>query len=521
MRTRSLLLALVLAVPAGSPAQPAAVPVAAFVSQVGTTPTPGPPPAARLEPRPRGQTATLRQDLSAVLAAPLLARSHWSVLVKSLDRGDLLFEHNPAKLVLPASNMKVLTMASAAERLGWDFRFETTLESAAPIVEGVLEGDLILRGGGDPSIALRDDVGPRVFDDWTRQLREAGVARIAGRVVGDDDALDDIELGEGWSWDDLSYAYSGPVTALLYNEALVRITAAPGAAPGAPAVIQVVPAGDHDLNIVHLVTTGPAGSAATLSLRRPLGALHLTVTGSVPLDAVEPSSLSAAVGNPTLFFARALRSALVARGVAVDLDGVDKDALSENDPARQTPPTRVLARHVSAPLSEIGRTFMKVSQNLYGELFVKTMGRHAGEGTTARGQAAIRETLDAWGIPRDSYVLADGSGLSRLNFVSAEAVVAILERMYRDPRHREPFMHTLPIGGKDGTLRLRLRAAWTEGRVHAKTGSISTTRALSGYVITRGGETLVFSIIANNFTLPAWRVERIIDLLVEILARQD
>lgn len=521
MRTACLLLAWLLTVPGPSPAQLAALPAEATVPQASPAATLPQRTAAQLTPRPRGATAALREDLSAVLAAPLLARSHWSVQVKSVDHGDLLFEHQPSKLVLPASNMKVFTMATAAERLGWDFRFETTLETSASIVEGVLEGDLIVRGGGDPSIGLRDDVAPRVFDECARQLRDAGVGRIAGRIVGDDDALDDVELGEGWSWDDLAYAYSGRVTALLYNEGLVHILVRPGTRAGEPAIVEVVPPVDHDLNITSLVSTGAAGSAVSLRLQRPLGSLDLAVIGSVPVEAAEPSAVRAAVDNPTLFFARTLRSALVARGIEVEMDGVDKDTLTEDDPARRTLPARVLARHLSAPLSETGRTFMKVSQNLYGELFVKAMGRQAGQGTTEGGQAAMRETLDAWGIPQDSYVLADGSGLSRLNFVSAEAIVAILERMYRDPRHREPFMQTLPIAGKDGTLRLRLSAAWTESRVRAKTGSISNTRALSGYVNTRGGETLVFSIIANNFTLPAWRVERVIDLLVEILARQN
>jgi serine-type D-Ala-D-Ala carboxypeptidase/endopeptidase (penicillin-binding protein 4) len=521
MRAACLLLGLSLLLPASSPAQPAA-PAAAAPGPPGTSSVgPAQPASTPLRPRPRGQTAALRQDLSAVLATPLLARSHWSVLVTSLDRGDVLFEHHPGKLVLPASNMKVFTMAAAADRLGWNFRFETTLESAAPIVDGVLQGDLIVRGSGDPSIALRDDVAPRVFDEWARQLREVGVTRVAGRIVGDDDALDDVRLGQGWSWDDLAYAYSGPVTALLYNEALVRLTVRPGPVPGGPALLEVEPPADHDLNVRNLVVTGAAGSEGSLELRRALGSLDLDVVGRVPLDAVEPQTRTASVGNPTLFFANALRSALLARGIEVDGSGVGKDQLPDDELARSAPPTRVLARHISATLSEIGRTFMKVSQNLYGELLVKTMGRQAGTATTAGGQEAMRETLDRWGIPPDSYVLADGSGLSRLNFVSAEATVAVLERMYRDTRHREPFMQTLPIAGQDGTLRSRLRASWTEGRVRAKTGSIAHTRALAGYVTTRAGETLAFSIIANNFTLPAWRVERIIDLLVEILARQD
>ena len=463
--------------------------------------------------------AELRQDLSAVLSAPLLSRSHWSILVKSLDRGDVIFEHNSRKLVMPASNMKIVTMAAAAGRLGWDHRFETTLESAAPVVNGVLQGDLVIRGGGDPSFGTRDDVAAKAFDEWAAQLRAAGVRAVDGRIIGSDEALDDEELGNGWSWDDLAYGYSAPVTGLVYNESLIRINARPGVRPGDPASIDVTPDGDHGLTIVNRVTTGGAGEPESLDARRAPGSDVLEIVGRVPAASDRVATLTASVGNPTLFFARAVRSALIARGFEVTGEAADADALSPGDPARRSNTLTVLARHRSAPLTEIGRTFMKVSQNLYGELLVKAVGRAAGAGTTARGQQAIRETLGAWGVPEDSYILADGSGLSRMNFVSAEALVRILEHVHADASRRDAFLQALPIGGQDGTLRNRLRASWTAGNVHAKTGSIANARALSGYVKTRGGETLAFSIIANNFSLPAWRIERVIDLLVEILAR--
>jgi D-alanyl-D-alanine carboxypeptidase/D-alanyl-D-alanine-endopeptidase (penicillin-binding protein 4) len=225
------------------------------------------------------------------------------------------------------------------------------------------------------------------------------------------------------------------------------------------------------------------------------------------------------VENPTLFFARALRRALMTRGIPVRGPAADRDDLATDDPARLATSLRVLATHDSAPLSEVGRTFLKVSQNLYGELLVKKLGERGGAGTTSRGQQVIRETLDGWKVPPDSYILADGSGLSRMNFVSAEALVNILEHLHADPVQRQGFLHALPVGGEDGTLRNRLKAAWTIGHVHAKTGSLTGARALSGYVTNRRGETFVFSIVANNFSLPAWRIERVIDLMVEIIAR--
>jgi D-alanyl-D-alanine carboxypeptidase/D-alanyl-D-alanine-endopeptidase (penicillin-binding protein 4) len=463
--------------------------------------------------------ATVRQDLATVLSAPLLARSHWSILIKSLDDGQVLFEHNARKLVMPASNMKILTMATAAERLGWGYRFETTLESTAPIVNGVLDGDLVVRGSGDPTISYRDVVAVKTFDEWAQQLNAAGISGISGRIIGCDDALDDEELGNGWSWDDLAYGYAAPITGLVFNESLVRINARPGIAPADPAVIEVVPDGDHGLTIVNHVTTGLSDEPANLDLKRLNGDSTLELVGRVPLASQRTATLTASVVNPTQFFARAVKSALIARGFSISGDAVDMDALAANDPARQLALPNVLARHRSAPLSEIGRTFMKVSQNLYGELLVKAIGRSAGAGTTARGQQAIRETLDGWGVPSDSYILADGSGLSRMNFVSAEAVMKILEKMHGDPKHRASFFEALPVGAQDGTLRSRLHASWTAGNVHAKTGSIANARALSGYARSRSGETIAFSIIANNFSLPAWRIERVIDLMVEILAR--
>jgi D-alanyl-D-alanine carboxypeptidase/D-alanyl-D-alanine-endopeptidase (penicillin-binding protein 4) len=449
----------------------------------------------------------------------VLARSHWSILVRSIDRHDLLFAHHPCNLVMPASNMKILTMAAAAERLGWGYRFETTLETAAPVHAGILQGDLLVRGGGDPSIALRDDVAARTFDEWAEQLASAGIHRIEGRILGDDGAFEDEELGAGWAWDDLAYGYSAPSSALVYNESLVRITLRPGGAPGDSAAMDVAPARDHGLAIVNRVTTGAPEAELSLDVRRERGSSRLVIEGVVPAGVEDPATFTAAVDNPTIFFARSLASALLARGFGVAGRAADCDALAPDDRAcLQT--TRVVARHLSAPLSELGRTFMKVSQNLYGELFVKAVGRAAGEGTAERGHEAIRQTLDSWGVPPDSYILADGSGLSRLNYVSAEAVVAVLERVYADATHRGAFLQALPIGGRDGTLRNRLRASWTEGRVHAKTGSISNARALSGYLTTRSGEHLVFSIVANNYSVPGWRIEGVIDLLVEILARQ-
>jgi PBP4 family serine-type D-alanyl-D-alanine carboxypeptidase len=180
----------------------------------------------------------------------------------------------------------------------------------------------------------------------------------------------------------------------------------------------------------------------------------------------------------------------------------------------------VLVESLSPPLREIATTMMKVSQNLYAETLLKAIGaaKSNGTGSTEAGVAATRDIFTAWNIQPGGYVQADGSGLSRYDFVTAEMIVTLLERMYKDPRHHDAFVATLPIAGRDGTISTRLKNTRAEANAAAKTGSISNVRALSGFVRTRDGEMLAFSVLANSFTVPAATVNWIADLAVERLS---
>jgi PBP4 family serine-type D-alanyl-D-alanine carboxypeptidase len=227
-------------------------------------------------------------------------------------------------------------------------------------------------------------------------------------------------------------------------------------------------------------------------------------------------SRDVAVANPALFFAHSLLNALVERGIAVR--GLPKELRDGKTPIAALP-RQTLVTTESPPLRDIATTMMKVSQNLYAETLLKAAGAaKSGVGTTENGRDAARAIFSGWNILPGSYVLADGSGLSRYDYVTPEMLIALLERLHADPRHRDAFVATLPIAGKDGTISTRMRATRAEANAIAKTGSISNVRALSGYVRTRDGELLAFSILANNFTIPAATVNWIADLAVETLA---
>jgi D-alanyl-D-alanine carboxypeptidase/D-alanyl-D-alanine-endopeptidase (penicillin-binding protein 4) len=446
-----------------------------------------------------------------------MARGTWGVDIRSLDSGERLYALNDGRLMMPASNMKIVTLAAAVDVLGWDHKFTTTLETSAAVGNGALAGDLIVRGGGDPTINARNGRAAAVLDDWAAALRAAGIARIDGRIVGDDQQFDDAGIGPGWAWDYLQYGYAAPVGALQFNENLATLTIRPAAREGDPAIVTL--AASAGLTTITRVATAAAGSPATVDYRRRLNQPLLEVSGAIAADSA-PLERTVAVVNPTVFFAQSVKDGLIARGIdvtgpAVDLDDVAAE-LSATISTRRT-----LVTTTSPPLRDIATVLMKVSQNLYAETLVKAVGAaKGGLGTFEGGLNAVRSSLASWGVPGDGYVNADGSGLSRYNYLTPSTIVSILEREYKDERLRAPFMAALPIAGKDGegTMATRMRKTRAEGNAIAKTGSISNVRALSGYVKSRDGEMLVFSIIANDFVIPAATVNWIADLAVEHLA---
>ena len=464
---------------------------------------------------PRDPVEQLKLNLSAVFDAGQFERSFWSVLVRGADAETDVYSLNSGKLMMPGSAMKIVTLAAAAEVLGWDHRFETRIVSTAPLDEGVLRGDLVVVGGGDPSISERSDT-PGTLRDIARQLRATGLTRIEGGVIGDDDLFDDTGYGDGWTLDNLPYGYSAAVSALEYNEGSVDLVIRAGAAAGDPVVIQVRPDGSG-LQIDNQLITVDESGTGRLTLHRLPGSSHVVARGQIP--AKSPAfARTASVDNPSRFFARAFRNALVAEDIHVSGDAIDIDDFLAKPDLRAA---QTLLLHQSPPLRQLAATMMRVSQNQYAEMLLRSLGASAAgtSGVTgAAGAQRVRSVLRDWNITDDSYVIADGSGLSRYNYVTSDTLVRILQRMHVDPKHSFIFGATLPLTGRDGTLSKRLAGTPAEGKVRAKTGTVDNVRAIAGYVDTAGGETLVFSIIANNFTMSTSAIDAAADKALVHLA---
>ncbi len=455
----------------------------------------------------------LREDFTALFETPQFDHTLWGIAVRSLDRGEDLYRINDKKLVMPASNMKAVTLAAIAEQLGWDYQFETQLLTHAAIEDGILLGDLIVRSNGDPSFNRLHGDPVEIFTAWADELKQLGVNIIEGNIVGDDNAFDESTLGAGWAWDYLGYGYAAPIGPLQLYQNIVSLEILPGDTVGESITVKVSPHySGLDINI--LARTGPENSTNTLNLVRLPSRPVLEITGSIPLGS-RPVTQTASVPNPTEFFVRNLRAVLNDNGITVRGEAIDIDALV--DEGNVQAPRQLLVHH-SPPLTETGSVLMMVSQNLYAETFFRTLGSQEGKRTADAGRDAVRTVMTSWGISPDSYQQYDGSGLSRYNYVTADMLITLLTRMHKDPKHTDAFKATLPIAGLSGSLKRRMKGGFAEKNARAKTGSISNVRALSGYVTTRDQELLAFAIIANHFHLPQSVIDGATDLAVERLA---
>ncbi|HVA64359.1 MAG TPA: D-alanyl-D-alanine carboxypeptidase/D-alanyl-D-alanine-endopeptidase [Terriglobales bacterium] len=467
----------------------------------------------------------LARRLSHLLADRRFQQGFWGVYVYSLDRRRVLFQANGDRWFTPASNAKLFTLAAALHLLGCNFRFHTGLEATAPPgANGVVAGDLVLRGGGDPSLSGRpypyrvDPPAPQLpFDPeavpskLARRVAAHGVHRIAGDVVGDDSAFAPDPYPRGWAIGDMLWDYGAPVSALTLNDNTRFLQITPGAAVGAAVETRFAPALLAP-QLENHATTGPAGSATRLRLRPdPLtGALRLT--GQLALDS--RGDLEAlAVPQPALFAAQLLRQALIEQGIAVD--GVAR----ARHLAAAAAPSYPLGGWDSPPLAEVLQATAKLSQNLEAEIMLRQLGKWRGAApTSAAGEAVVRTFLKDAGLNANDDALVDGSGLARQDLVTPAGIVRLLGYMARQPE-AAAWRALFPVAGRDGTLQHRFLGSPAAGRLRAKTGSLSHVNSLSGYVTTASGEHLAFALLSNNNDLPATAVRAQLDRLAAALAQ--
>jgi len=445
----------------------------------------------------------LAERLERILADPALTRAQVGLTVQVAETGEVLYERQGEKLFVPASNTKIVTAAVALDALGPGFRWQTRWMADGTVADGVLQGDLWIIGGGDPWITREEVAG------WPGILERAGIRRIEGSVIGDDRAFEGPQWGEGWFWHEIYASWAAGVSALQVRPNTVRARLVPAADVGGAARFELLRPGP-ELRLAVDVRTGAPGSEARLQFEPPPEGGDVRLTGWIP--ASDTVDLHLATDHPTLHLLAHLEEALAAAGVEVT-GGVRRAAEGEA-PARPGWSHTLSSDSLGAAVAEM----LKPSDNQMAETILRTVGREvSGEGSAVAGLAVLEETLAGWGIEPGAMLLSDGSGLSRYNRIAPNAMVRLLRSMWRHPEYRV-FLDGLPVAAVDGTLRARLSGTPAEANVRAKTGSLASARALSGYLIDGSGETLVFSLMVNDYDVPGSVAVALEDLLIEQIA---
>ncbi len=481
----------------------------------------------------RGEAA-LADEIRAIIHSDAFENAFWGVTVVDLAGGRVLVDENAGKSFVPASNMKLYTTAAALDQLGPTYRYRTRLYVDGPVRDGVLDGNLIVRGSADPSIGTHYDASTGrweaevdatlLFRDWADSLRAAGISQIKGDIVGDDDVVDDEPLGHGWSWDDETYYYAAQLSGLSFNDNVVHLHVE-AREPGEPAKIWWDPLNTTYVEVRNRSRTMPAGTAVDEGYHRLRGTNTVEVTTEVPAGGGDVEEIT--VENPTLFFTHVLRESLQQSGIAVAGDAVDVDAISIK-PDYFDGSLRRVATHASQPLSELVKIINKPSMNLFADMLLKTLATEFPRpedddyepGSAKLGIDVAMATYVKAGIDTSRIQIVDGSGLSHQNLITPDMTAALLRYMWTHPDGavRQAFYDSLPIAGVEGTLRDRFKNGPANQRVRAKTGSLSNTSSLSGYAESIGGTSLAFVMMSNHFTTKTQEVRRAQDRITNLLA---
>jgi serine-type D-Ala-D-Ala carboxypeptidase/endopeptidase (penicillin-binding protein 4) len=435
------------------------------------------------------------------------------ISIRCGDSGQLIYDHFGDIRLRPASNLKLLTAATALKILGENYTFSTEILTDGKLKKGILKGNLYLKGKGDPTLLKTD------FEQMAEKLRKLGIRKITGDVVGDDTWFDQTHYPLDLPWSDETTYYGAPISALTasptkdYDAGSVVIEVRPNNRIGAKPIVRIKPK-TTAVKIINHAKTVSEGEEKKLKIVRMHDKKTIEVSGTLSVDSKLMKEWIS-VPDPTSFALDLFQQSLKNNGIKLD-GNIQKGHAPEN--------IHPILIHHSIPLSQLLVPFMKLSNNGHAEILIKEMGRLSkGEGSWEKGLSVFKTELADLGVNPKTMVLRDGSGVSHVDLVPANQISLLLYKIQKE-NWFPSYLQSLPIAGNKekmigGTLRKRLRETAVRGKIRAKTGSISTVSSLSGFIDTKSGKRLIFSILLNNL-LDEEYGKKFEDKLVSLLVNQ-
>ena len=462
-----------------------------------------------------GVPSKLQIEINALNADDALVHGTWGLFVIDMDSGTLVASNLPDKSMIPASTMKILTTGAAMGLLGKDYRYTTYIEydGVYDSLAGIIHGNLYIRGTGDPTLCSSHFPADTVngFAALPKRLKKMGIRIIEGNIYGDKTFFSDNPVPDGWTWGDIGQYYGAGTSGLDYKDN--KVTLYFNSMKGDSGRLEKIVPQPKGVKYTTYVTAD--GKKDEAFVYGSLSGSNYSVYGSIPAGRKD-FEVDASNPDPALTCAEDIFNGCIRQGIIV---GGTAKTWSRNDQRNAKPFVRKpVTSYTSVTLSRIIEITNTKSDNVYAEQLLRTLGALKGEdGTTEAGTIVVKNYWQSQGVDVSGMYVMDGSGLSRANLVTTRQQAMILYRISKMPWFTE-FDASLPIAGKEGSMSSLCKGTCAENNMRAKTGYINRARGYAGYVKTKSGRMVCFSVLANNYTCTPTEMKKKLEKILVAIA---
>jgi serine-type D-Ala-D-Ala carboxypeptidase/endopeptidase (penicillin-binding protein 4) len=446
-------------------------------------------------------------SFSEVFNQPAYSGALVSYKIIDLDSSITLYEQNSQLALTPASIMKLVTTTTALDVLGKDFQFRTSLFFKGNIKDSVLHGDLIIIGGGDPTLGSRFFPKINPFEEFKQALKKSGIKKVNGNIIADGSYFTNEEVPETWTWADLGNYYGAGISGLNYSDNTIYIDFKSGKEGDTAQIISMTPA-YPSLSFVSNVRAQNITSDQAYIFGSPYDFKRI-IEGGIPKNR-SSFSVRGSVPNSALFTASVFKDFLTINGVDVSGEALRKDGIKKDS-------LKLITKYASPKLKDIVYQINQFSVNHFAEALLRELGRKSGSGSFSDGARFVKNYWEKQGVDVSFLFIEDGSGLSRHNAISANLMTDILQHVYMS-KFKEEFQNSLPVAGKSGTLINMLKGTQAEGKLMAKSGSMTRVRSYAGYVTSQSGRNLAFVIIVNNYNNFSLEIRKDLEAFMKLVS---